>query len=55
VLGVLGRLDTPAVSNARLGFIDDPLARIPSTSLAQFAADVAKALGEFPPEPQSNF
>jgi len=56
-LGVLGRVDTPAVATARLGFIDDPLALIPSASMAQFAADLATIIdawqGPYPTESTS--
>jgi len=43
-LGVIADLDIPAVRNGRLALIDDPLALIPSTSMAHFADRLAAIL-----------
>jgi ABC-type hemin transport system substrate-binding protein len=43
-LGVLGTLDVAAVRDGRLALIDDPLALLPSTSMADFADRLAAAL-----------
>lgn len=51
-LGLLAgaaRLDLPAIREKRLAVIDDPLALIPSTSMADFAADVARAVVAWQP------
>ncbi|MBZ0172730.1 MAG: hypothetical protein K8E66_10150 [Phycisphaerales bacterium] len=43
-LGRIARLDIPAVRSGRLGLIDDPLALLPSTSMARFADELAAML-----------
>lgn len=43
-LGVLAKLEIPAVKNGRVGLIDHPLALLPSTSLIRFADDLAGLL-----------
>ncbi|USN98728.1 MAG: hypothetical protein H6810_11265 [Phycisphaeraceae bacterium] len=43
-LGRIATLDIPAVRSGRLGLIDDPLALLPSTSMAHFADELADLL-----------
>lgn len=51
-LGALSRLKIPAVNDGRIGFIDDPLSLIPSTSMASFADDVARIVSRWPESEQ---
>lgn len=46
-LGRIAELDIPAVRAGRLGLIDDPLALLPSTSMAGFADDLAVLLASW--------
>ncbi len=43
-LGAIGRLDIPALSARRVALIDHPLAHLPSTSMADFADELAEIL-----------
>lgn len=43
-LGAVGRLDIPAIRAGRVALIDHPLAHLPSTSMADFADELAAIL-----------
>ncbi|MEZ6243994.1 MAG: hypothetical protein R3B57_13235 [Phycisphaerales bacterium] len=43
-LGAIGRLDIPAIHDKRVALIDNPLAHLPSTSMADFADELASIL-----------
>ncbi len=47
-LGALAGLNVPAVTSGRVGVIDDPLALIPSTSMAAFAHQLAQIVSDLP-------
>jgi ABC-type Fe3+-hydroxamate transport system substrate-binding protein len=44
MLGTLGKLNLPAVQNARIALIDDPMCHLPSTAMIRVAEEMARIL-----------
>ena len=51
-LGVIGRLEIPAVRNGRLALLDDPKSHLPSTALISLADELAEILTAWSREPK---